>query len=162
MIAVGTGDGAVSLWDTETRQQTDRLTLHGSHVFGLSFSQDGALLASIGMDGALKLRNVDEEQSVRTLRRYLRFPTSVTFSQDSRTIAVGSMDGLISLLSADTGMQVGEFQAHDGFIGTIVFTPDDQDLLSFAVSHFPLREIEARVWRASPLQGAAIAMHPAN
>jgi WD40 repeat protein len=65
-LAVGVGPrnsqdiepGEVVLWDTATSKK--RLTLHGhiGNVLSLSFSADGALLASGGLDKTIKLWNI--------------------------------------------------------------------------------------------------------
>src|SRR5207253_9160003 len=46
MLATGSGDRTIKLWDPATGRLLDTLTGHQAHVVALSFSTDGGLLAA--------------------------------------------------------------------------------------------------------------------
>ena len=63
----------------------------------LSFSSDGALLASGGGDNTIKLWDVDAQQEIAALRGHTDSVRSVAFSPDGALLASGSFDHTILL-----------------------------------------------------------------
>ncbi len=55
MIATGSEDGAVRLWDAATGMLQPLPRGHQGAVHGVDFSPDGSQLASVGLDGKLRL-----------------------------------------------------------------------------------------------------------
>jgi WD40 repeat protein len=55
LLATGTLDGAVALWDAATGREVARFAGHGSAVNGVAFARDARLLASVGEDGGVFL-----------------------------------------------------------------------------------------------------------
>ena len=55
MIACGSGDGAVHLWDVHTGEQIATLAGHLERVWSVAFSPDGKTLASGSDDGTVLL-----------------------------------------------------------------------------------------------------------
>ncbi len=55
IIAVGTADNTVELWDLYSKQELLTLRGHTGQVTGIAFAPDGRTLATVGTDGALRL-----------------------------------------------------------------------------------------------------------
>ncbi|MFH0883816.1 MAG: hypothetical protein V2A56_12575, partial [bacterium] len=73
------------------------LTGHSGDVSSVTFSPDGATLASGSYDNTIKLWRVSDGSLIRTLRGHSSFVLSVAFSPDGTTLASGSQDKTIKL-----------------------------------------------------------------
>jgi len=67
LLASGSVDNTIKLWDVESRQLVATLTGHASYVNSVAFSPDGSLLASGSYDKSIKLWDVSTKQLVATL-----------------------------------------------------------------------------------------------
>ena len=91
-LVAGFQDGTVRLWDVATQTETARLEGHTDRVTSVSFSPDGALLASAGgwNDATVRLWDAATQTEVATLRGHTREVRSVAFSSpDGATLASG-------------------------------------------------------------------------
>ena len=114
---------------------------HSDFIGNLSFSPDGATLASASRDGTARLWDVASGNE-RAGARY-RAPdnpsmgapfwlTGVSFSPDGRTLAVGSISGSVYLLDPTNGRLIRELTGHEGWvvIRGVSFSPDGSLLAS--------------------------------
>ena len=89
MLASGSADGTIRLWDVNRRQQIGSpLTGHSSYVISVVFSPDGATLASGSADGTIRLWDVNSRQQISSpLTGHSDWVRKVTFSPDGTTLA---------------------------------------------------------------------------
>lgn len=97
ILATGSTDHTVRLWDLATRQTTTTLTPHGGYVVSVAFSPDGRILASASLDSTVRLWDPATGQATATLFGHTDFVTSMAFSPDGRTLASGSRDRTVRL-----------------------------------------------------------------
>jgi WD40 repeat protein len=91
--SVRVGD-AIYLWDTASGRELQRIPAkHGGGVQALSFSPDGRLLASCGLDGAVLLWEAASGQERRRYAGHRRWALSVDFAPDGDRFASASLDG---------------------------------------------------------------------
>jgi WD40 repeat protein len=97
LLASGSGDKTIKLWDVATGSLVRTLSGHTSWVNSVAFSPDGRLLASGSADNTIKLWDVASGSLVRTLTGHTDWVRSVAFSPDGRLLASGSGDDTIKL-----------------------------------------------------------------
>lgn len=68
LVASGSADYTVKIWDTVTRKCIQTLTAHGRSVSSVAFSPDGKSMASGSHDGNVKIWNIATVECITTLR----------------------------------------------------------------------------------------------
>ena len=103
ILASGSCDQTIRLWDTSSGQCRKTLHSHTDWVRSVNFSPQGNILASSSDDQTLKLWDTSTGQVLKTLQGHMIWVWSVAFSPDSKTLASGSEDGTIKLWDVLTG-----------------------------------------------------------
>jgi hypothetical protein len=86
IIASGSLDATVKLWDTATGKELRTLIGHTSLVSTLAFSPDGKILASGGVDFAIRTWDVLTGKPLKVLQQHANGVTAVAFTPDGKTI----------------------------------------------------------------------------
>src|SRR5260221_375855 len=82
LLASGTGDRTVRLWDVASGREVRRLEGHTAAVWGVHFSPDGRLLASGSSDRTVRLWEVASGREVRRLEGHTSGVWGIHFSAD--------------------------------------------------------------------------------
>ena len=148
LLATGSYDQTIRLWDLETGTERRTLTGHNGGVFGLSFRPDGKVLASASSDRTVKLWDVATGQRLDTLSQSLKELNAVAFSPDGRRIAAAGADNRIrvwdiSSSARETPPPVISRFAHEGAVLRLQFSPDGRWLLSSA------SDLTVKLWDAT-------------
>ena len=96
LLASGSIDGTILLWDVTTRTTTATLKGHTEVVSSVSFSPDGTILASGSLDDTILLWDIATENAT-LLEGHTDDVVSVSFSPDGMLLSSGSEDGTILL-----------------------------------------------------------------
>jgi hypothetical protein len=91
LLASGSWDRTIRLWDPTTGRELRRLEGHGDVVNHISFSPDGRRLATASGNSTVKIWDVESGMEVLTLRGHPSYVAGVAFSPDGTRIA--SIDG---------------------------------------------------------------------
>lgn len=142
----------IVLWDIASHKQIGVLVGHTGTIYSLSFSTDGATLASCSFDRMIRLWNVPALQPIAVFKGHRGLIDSVVFSPDGKTLASGSSDKTVRLWSVETGhklgrgLEVATLHGHLGKVHSVAFSPDGNTLASAD------KDGNIRLWRADPVK----------
>ena len=85
------------IYDAHTGEELTLLAGHVGWVLSVSFSPDGATLASGSGDHTVRLWDANTGAHLRTLTGHMEWVTGVSFSPCGSTLASGSRDGTVLL-----------------------------------------------------------------
>lgn len=116
MLASGSADKTVQLWNALTRSKHATLKGHKSWITAVAFSTDGKTLATGDANKTVKLWDVSTGRARMVLRGHKNTVTALTFAPEgtplySRCLASGSADGTIRFWDPDTGQELTTFTA---------------------------------------------------
>lgn len=130
MLASGSQDCTIKLWDLGTRQEIRKLEGHNSWVRSLAFSPDGKILASGSSDRTVKLWDLAAGRNCRTLSGHSDYVFSLAFSPDGQILASSSSDTTVKLWLLAAGREICTLTGHSSAVGCVAFSPDGQTLVS--------------------------------
>ncbi|HEY1386963.1 MAG TPA: TIR domain-containing protein [Ktedonobacterales bacterium] len=130
LVAGGTLDHSVIVWDLVNRVEVRRLMGHTNWVTSLAISPDGAMAASGSQDGQIILWDLATGKEVRRLVGHDRWVMSLAFAPDGRTLLSGGFDTTVRLWDVATGKELRTFIGHHDWVSTVAFSPDGRKVLS--------------------------------
>jgi WD40 repeat protein len=108
ILASGSMDGTIRLWDTATGAALSQLPGHMEEVTDVAFCPDGRTLASVGRKNSVKFWHLATHRELLSVD----FPQAgayLRFSPDGRYLAVTAEDNLLHLFDAPS---LAEMEAH--------------------------------------------------
>jgi RNA polymerase sigma factor (sigma-70 family) len=123
LLATGSADKTVRLWDVRTRKEVVALRGHAGEVLAVAFAPDGRLVVSASADKTVKLW----DPATGKERASLQHPdaaTCVAFSPDGKQLATGGKDNSLRFWDVASGTADRRLQTHQDPITALVFSPD--------------------------------------
>jgi WD40 repeat protein len=131
MLASGSRDRSVRLWDLNTARCVWVLKGHADEVDSVAFSPNGKILASGGRDKTVRFWNPDTRQLLGILNGHQDEVDSVAFSPDGKVLAAGSRDHMVRLWTVETQQALEPpLIGHTGQVSSLAFSPDGEILAS--------------------------------
>jgi WD40 repeat protein len=124
LLASGSDDKTVRLWDTATGSLQQTLEGHSSSVWSVAFSPDGQLLAFGCEDKTVRLWDIVTNSLQQTFEGHSSSIRSIAFSPDGRLLASGSKDKTVRLWDIATGGLQQTLKGHSGSVRSVAFSPD--------------------------------------
>lgn len=123
----------VALRGVAISQQGPMLVLqtgHSGKVTAVSFSRDGARLASASTDGTLKIWDVTSRALLRDIRAGQGALHAVAFAPDGHLVATAGSNGTVAVWDARTLARLRTDACGEGPVNALAFSPDSQLLAS--------------------------------
>jgi len=130
LLASGSGDRTIKLWDLETEALRQTLSGHQDTVWSVAISPDGQTLASGSGDRTVKLWDLETGRLLNTFAGHSGPVRSVAISPDGQTLASGSYDQTVKLWDLQTGELRQTLSGHAGRVISVALSPDGQTLAS--------------------------------
>jgi WD40 repeat protein len=133
ILASGSGDNTIRLWDVRTGRLIRSFTGHGKQVNSVAFSPDGKTLVSASADLSIKLWDVVSGRIIRLFSGHSSAVYSVAFSPDGKTLASagsGGNDSALRLWDVSTGRPIRSFEERNYWLTSVAFSPDGKMIAS--------------------------------
>ena len=130
-VASGGGEGAVRIWDIESKRQKHVLIGHTGTVTSLAWSPEGSTLATGGDDKSIRLWDV-KSGDVKEARTNFRAPvTGLAFSSDGKILAA-ALDRVIFYWDSAISREPRKLIAHSMYISGVAFLPGRHELITYS------------------------------
>lgn len=123
IMASGSLDETIYLWDTENYKVADTLKGHGGNIFCVTFSPDGKYLASASKDNTVRVWETATGNLLRTFRGHTNAVFSAVFSPDGNYLVSGSVDNNVIIWEICNGEQLATLSGHSMAINEVAFHP---------------------------------------
>jgi WD40 repeat protein/serine/threonine protein kinase len=137
LLATGSHDGTVKLWDLSSRQKRATLQGHKRTVWSVAFAGNGRMLASGAGDwhaanqpGEIKVWDATTGDELFSLEGHRGIVFSVAFSPDSRFLVSGSADQTVRVWDLAARRELRQLKGHTGPVRSVTFSHDGQTLAS--------------------------------
>ena len=130
LIASGSEDHMVRIWQIETGRLVRRLEGHSSIVTAVAFSPDGGAVASASNDRTVRLWDARSGRLLRTLQGHVYHVYAVAFDPRGKWLATASWDRTIHIWDAKSGELQRKLRGHEGAVRAIDFSPNGKLLAS--------------------------------
>jgi len=130
IMASGSRDETIRLWDAETGQCLKTLACPGSWIQTLAFSPDGETLVSGGSDGEIRLWQVETAHCQQVLSGHCDRILSLKFTADGHTLVSGSQDETVAVWDFDSGDRRHTWNIPLNWTLAMDLSPDGQTLVT--------------------------------
>ncbi|MGD1914395.1 MAG: hypothetical protein ACFB2X_27245, partial [Rivularia sp. (in: cyanobacteria)] len=130
ILATGSLDKTIKLWNAETGKENIQLTGHKGKVYSVIFNpKDKTQLASSSADGTIRLWNLKTNE-YKELLGHKGKVYNLNFTDDGKILASASLDKTIKLWNVETGKEIRKLTGHKGKVYSISFNPKDSTQLA--------------------------------
>jgi WD40 repeat protein len=130
IIAVGSWDKTLSVFDVNTLQLVHHIIGHANGVDCVCFSNDDKLIASASYDNTILVWSVSTSEVTHRLKGHTNWVYCVCFSNGDKLIASGSADRTIIVWSVSTGEVTHRLKGHTQSVYCVCFFNEDQLIAS--------------------------------
>ncbi len=127
----GNKTGPIKIWDAIKNETVLEFEAHADGVFGLNYSPDGRLLASVGL-GEVKVWEANTGRQIWAMYGHApgQWLVEPIWSNDGKWLATSGCDQKVKVWDVSTGKQRWSLEAHVKSVFGIGFSPDGSRLVS--------------------------------
>lgn len=133
LVASGSEDTTIRIWDHETLQYERTLKGHTGTVTGLAFDNRGAILASCSNDMSAKIWDMNTYTCTKTLKGHDHTISDILFTPASEMIITCSRDQSIKCWDVNTGYCSKTLSGHSDWVKCLAISLDGAYLASGSV-----------------------------
>lgn len=149
MLATGSYDKTVVLWDSQTRQKVRTFIGHTQGVDAVAWSPAGTLLASASLGQGIRVWNPSTGAQVTILEGHSGAVTDIAWSPNGQHLASASADQTVRVWNVSQSVCELVIRGHTAPLTSVTWSPDSQWIGSTA------RDATVRIWSATA-SGAAV------
>jgi eukaryotic-like serine/threonine-protein kinase len=145
-IAIGWGDGKVSVHESATGAKLREFEAHQEAIAALAVSPTTNVIATGAgfSDRTIKLWNADSGEAIGELTGNQAWVPGLTFSPDGTLLASAGMDQTIRLWDTKSWAPVATLRGHEDELYCVAFSPDGRRLISGD------KDGSVRLWQIPP------------
>ncbi|ETW94997.1 MAG: hypothetical protein ETSY2_48795, partial [Candidatus Entotheonella gemina] len=140
LIATGSDDNTIRIWDAATGAFRRELIGHSGDVARIAFSPDSTRIVSGSYDKTARIWDVETGKERHRLKEHESRVWGVAWSPDGVHVATGSGNDAIRIWNAMTGVRVQKLTGHTMIVWDVAFNPDGTRLVSISSDR------TARIW----------------
>jgi len=122
LLATGSDDAKIKLWDLHTGNLSFELAGHQEAIRAVAINASHKLLASGSDDGKIKIWNLKTGQLVSTFSRHAKAVTTVAFSPNSDCLVSGSDDKTVRIWNLQTEVEIKKLHTHASYVQSVAFS----------------------------------------
>ena len=123
LLASGSKDNTVRLWDVERAFELRKLVGHTAWVKAVAFTPDGKWLATGAVDGVVKLWDVQTGRELKNLTGGGSINT-IAVSPDARLVVTGNAENSVQIWNLQTGQAERTLAGHTGAVLCLAMSAD--------------------------------------
>jgi WD40 repeat protein len=145
ILASGSPDHTVKLWNPHTGDCLRTLRGHISWVWAIAFHPNSKLIASVSYDHSIRIWDVETGDCLQTFKDHASAVLAVAFSPDGKWLVTGGYQQTIKLWNPETWECIHTLTAHLNRIWAIAFSPDSRFFATGGDDHqIRLWDVETR------------------
>jgi len=130
IVASGTVERVVKLWDIRTGECIGTLEGHTYPVLSLAFSPDGSKLVSGSGDTTLIIWDMENQSKIRQMKGHGFYVVAVDWDPNDNRIVSGSVDANICEWDSNNGEIIARHSEHRTAVREVRFNPNGSKLVS--------------------------------
>ena len=130
IVASGSTDQSVRLWDVHRGQMSDILYTHRGPIRSIAFSPNGQALAIGNSDHSIQIYRLADHHVIKELSGHSATVRSLAFSPDGWLLASASFDHTVRLWRIPTGPELKTLSGHTSEVFCLSITGDGRLLAS--------------------------------
>ncbi len=128
MIASGSEDKKVRLWNLASGNVMGELAVHDDTVMAVAFNHNGSLLASVGEKSVVVSEVAPPHKVAWRNAQHHKEATAVAFNRDGSRLASADRDGTVFMWDAQSGRPIWAQQLDKTHLLALAFSPDERSL----------------------------------